>query len=103
MDNTDIYNYLVNKYKDLKLLDQNGNPFESNSGFDFNIYPDTGYIPSCSICSSEYNTWFDSMTYDNNNNNINMKHMLCGCIWFDYYKKKILAINMKITFEKKKS
>ena len=101
MDQTEIYLYLTNKYKELNLLDQNGNPYEAE--FDFNIYPDTGYIPQCSVCNNDYNTWFDNMTQNQTKDNIvDMKHNSCGCLWAQFYKNKILAINPTARFEKKK-
>jgi hypothetical protein len=103
MEQNEIYNYLTNKYKELNILDISSNIIESSSGFDFNIYPDTGYIPQCSICNNDYTMWFDNMTTNNKDTNIiDMKHNTCGCIWIQYYKNKILAINPNVKFDKKK-
>lgn len=93
MDQSEIYTYLTNKYKEMELLD-------SNSGFDFNIYPDSGYIPPCSVCKSDYETYINNLI-NNKNDSISMKHISCGCIWFDYYKGKIISINPKVMFNKK--
>lgn len=101
MEHNEIYNYLTNKYKEFNILDISGNIIATD--FDFNIYPDTGYIPQCSVCNNDYNTWFDSMTTNSNKDNIvDMKHNSCGCLWFQYYKNKVLAINPNVKFDKKK-
>ena len=101
MDQSDVYTYLTNKYKEISLLDSSNNIVESDSGFDFNIYPDTGYIPPCSVCKSDYETFINNMTTNNNNDNICMKHISCGCIWFEYYKNKIIGINSNVKISKK--
>ena len=100
MEQNEIYNYLINKYKELNILDISGNRIESD--FDFNIYPDTGYIPQCRVCNNDYNMWFDSMTTNKDTNIIDMKHNSCNCLWIQYYKNKILAINPNVKFDKKK-
>jgi hypothetical protein len=101
MDQSEIYTYLTNKYKEIVLLDSSNNIVESNSGFDFNIYPDSGYIPTCSVCKSDYETYINNLTNNNMNDNVKMNHVSCGCIWFDYYKGKIISINPKVIFSKK--
>lgn len=104
MEQNEIYNYLINKYKELHLLDNDGNIIKNELDFDYNIYPDDGYIPTCSVCLNEYNMWFDSMTTGPSKNNcIDMKHMSCGCLWLQFYKNKMISINPNIKFEKKKS
>ena len=95
-DKSEMYTYLINKYKEQNLLDSSGNIMKSESGFDFNIYPDTGYIPPCSICKNMYTTFIAT-----NNHKINSKHNLCGCLWFDYYKNKIIIINPNAIFNNK--
>ena len=94
MDQSEIYNYLTNKYKQMNLLDI----IESNSEFDFNIYPDSGYIPQCGVCNMMYKKFIDDLT---SNNTIDAKHISCGCLWFDYYKNKIISINSNVIFRKK--
>jgi hypothetical protein len=101
MDQSDVYTYLTNKYKEMNMLDSSNNIVESDSGFDFNIYPDSGYIPTCSICMNDYQTYINNLTHNNMNDNIKMNHISCGCIWFEYYKNKIIGINSKVVFNKK--
>ena len=79
---SDIQSYLTNKYIELGL------DTKSKTGFDFNIYPDSGYIPPCRVCKSMV------ILADK----VEAKHMSCGCLWFDYYKNKIQKINPNITF-----
>jgi hypothetical protein len=98
MEQSEIYNYLINKYKQMNLLDSSGNIIESDSGFDFNIYPDSGYIPQCGVCNMMYKNFINDLT---SNNTIDAKHISCGCLWFDYYKNKIISINSKVIFSKK--
>lgn len=94
LDNqSEVYKYLTNKYIELGLLDSFGNRIESKSGFDFTIYPDSGYIPPCSICKSMVVTL----------GTVEAKHMSCGCLWFDYYKTKILKSNPSISFVNNKT
>ena len=101
MEQSEVYIYLTNKYKELNLLDSSENIIESSTGFDFNIYPDTGYIPQCKICNSMYTTFIDTININSSNNIIDSKHISCNCLWFEYYRTKILGINSKITFNKK--
>ena len=101
MEQSDTYNYLINKYKELNLLDCSSNIIENNSGFDFNIYPDSGYIPQCRVCKSDYETYINSITMNNKNDNVIMNHISCGCLWYEYYKNKIISINSKVIFSKK--
>lgn len=86
---SEIYKYLTKKYIELGLLDRFGKRIETKSGFDFNIYPDSGYIPPCSICKSMVATLKDT---------VETKHSSCGCLWFDYYKQKILKSNPAAIF-----
>lgn len=87
LDTSDSYEYLTNKYMSLGLL------LKIKSDIDYIAYPDEHHIPICAICLEMYN---------HNGIEIKAEHLMCGCLWFDYIKDKILKKNPNVKFIRKK-
>lgn len=65
---------------------------------DYNIYPwEKGFIPKCQICKEVY----DKFTEDINVTEIYSPHCMCSCLWWDWYKDKILQLNKNISIKNK--
>jgi hypothetical protein len=86
-------NYINEKYIQCGLLDKNLNKINT-TWFDPYIYP-PDYIPFCTKCSSDFRFFKDNI-----NNEVNMEHT-SGCLWFDYFWKKIKIINPDAKLKKK--
>ena len=89
--------YIKTQYIQLGILNNNGTKILSD--FDYNIYPwEVGYIPKCSVCQEMYNKYVKEKK-DKKDNKITALHRVCGCLWFEWFKIKLLNINPKIQFE----
>ncbi len=87
--------YIRRQYIKQGVLTADGNKIPS--AFDYNIYPwEQGYIPKCAICTEMYNKFVSA----DNKDNIHAPHNRCGCLWFDWYKDKIIKINPDVKFTK---
>jgi hypothetical protein len=102
------YNYLIKKYKELDLIriDENDNEdvivhtgaknFDgAKLFFDPHIYPDTGSIPFCSVCSGQYNDFLMNPVKE-----LKWLHMSCGCLWADYFMNKVKEVEPQIVFSR---
>lgn len=93
----DVKKYIIEKYIKLHVLDKDGNKL-IKSGMDFNIYPEEQSIPFCTVCSTMYSD------FKNNFEDpvVEAPHVNCGCLWFEYFSNKILAMNSKIILVRRK-
>jgi len=79
--------YIKQEYIAQGILNKDGSKRELD--FDYTIYPwEDGYISKCSVCKS--------MTIKDGK--VVALHRTCGCLWFRWFKEKLLAGNPKITF-----
>ena len=89
--------YIRQKYIDTGILNEDGS--RKNEVWDPYIYPDDGgYVPPCRICMSVYSSYSPS-----DGNLVYAPHCTCGCLWWDYFKEKLLQINSLCEFSTKKS
>ena len=79
--------YLKNVYKGY---------YKINSDSDYIIY-DLDSIPECSICLKMYNDFKNIKDAKQ----IKAYHSSCGCLWFPWFKQKLLSINPNIVFYSK--
>jgi hypothetical protein len=77
--------YLKKKYFELGLLDQEDNKIDIGY-FNPNIYPEEGYIPLCSLCKTDFET-FKKMKIVSNME-VEWNH-LTSCLWYDYFITKV--------------
>ena len=71
-----------------KLMKPNGSGVISDEEFNPYIYPNTGYIPYCKQCLTNFEA-FKSIDKE-----VEMEHSP-ACLWYDYYIGKIRQINPK--------
>jgi hypothetical protein len=84
--------YIKKQYIQQGVLDKDGDKFELD--FDFGIYPwESGYIPKCAVCQEMYNKYNDKKE-----NKVTALHRSCGCLWFEWFKQRLLNINPQIIF-----
>jgi hypothetical protein len=84
--------YIRSEYMKQGILNNDGMKISKSSGFDYCIYPwEKGYIPKCDVCSEMF-------VKSNGENRINAPHKHCGCLWFNWYKRKILKTNQNVNF-----
>jgi len=90
--------YIRREYIKQGVLNKDGTKTPPGpSGIDYCIYPwEKGYIPKCSTCSEMFNTFVASK--DNKDKAIRALHKHCGCLWFNYFKTKILSVNPNASF-----
>lgn len=93
------YNYLVKKYIDLKLLDEDGNKIINKGSWNPYIYPDDGYIPSCSVCNNGYNEYIKQHDSGTKLSELLWPHIRCGCLWSNYFQDKIKQVNPDMKFK----
>ena len=93
--------YLINKYIEDELLDNNENKINVN-WFDPYIYPIESYVPICTRCNMDYDNFKKSDIMEDNE--VEMKHSK-SCLWCDYFIKKMKTIcpSSKIVRKKKKN
>ncbi len=101
MESNDLYTYLTNKYVEYGLITPDGTHI-MNQYFDFNIYPDDGYIPMCSVCKEMYDNFIGELSNNVITTSIEAKHIGCNCLWYDYFRNKISSINNNVKFAKNK-
>lgn len=89
--------YIKSEYIRQSFINESETISINQTEFDYNIYPwIKGYIPKCSICTEMY----DKYKEDNNKpNELKALHKSCGCLWFNWYKTKLLKINPDIKFK----
>jgi len=80
-------NYIIKKYIDDDLLDDNLN--KNNYWFDPYIYPNEGYIPMCTQCNLDYDNFKSMTVFDYMK--VEMKHPK-ACLWNAYFFNKIKNI-----------
>ncbi len=81
--------YIKEQYIQQGILNKDGTEY-----FDFNVYPwESGYVPKCSVCQNMFNTY-----QKEKGNSVLAPHKSCGCLWFTWFKNKLLNINSKIRF-----
>ena len=80
--------YLERKYIELELLDKNLNKIV-DYWFDPNIYLDSGFIPICKQCNSDFEEFKKTTIMDSME--VEMKHPN-SCLWNDFFIKKIKII-----------
>jgi len=94
------YQYLTKKYIDSGLLDKDGNPVISNkSVWNPFIYPDSGYIPPCSVCESGYDDYMKQHDAGVKVKDLLWPHFRCGCLWSEYFESKIKQVNPDMKFK----
>jgi hypothetical protein len=86
---TEVLDYLRKKYK----KNRSTNVILADDVFDPWINPDEGYIPYCSKCQKIYEEFKTSPK------DICVMVHSSGCLWYDYYIKKISEINNKVIFK----
>lgn len=98
MSETELKNYLIKKYIDDGLLDDNLNKI-SNNWFEPYIHPTDDYIPICSQCNLD----FEEFKKNNiiRDIEVSMKHPY-SCLWNEYFIKKIKMICPTAKIVKKK-
>ncbi len=90
--------YLRQKFIDTGILNSDGSR-KKDLIWDPYIYPDDGgYVPPCAICKNVYDTYSPT-----DENPILAPHCSCGCLWWDYFKEKILEINSSCEFSTKRN
>ncbi len=83
-------NYIKIKYKELEL--------DSSYWFNPNIDTETGYIPLCTQCLSDYEKFKTMDIY--NDMKIEFKHP-SSCLWYDWFINKIKLICPTVKIVKK--
>ena len=101
MESSELYTYLTNVYIEYGLITPDGIHTIKDT-FDFNIYPDDGYIPQCSVCKRMYDNFIGELSSNIITTSIEAKHINCKCLWFNYFRNKITSINSNIKFAKNK-
>lgn len=86
------YEYLIRRFKQDGLLDEHGNKTIPEGDFDPWIYPDEGYIPHCTECK----TMYEKFLLDTTVKEVEAKHLTCGCLWYEWFKTKILRLNPNV-------
>ncbi len=88
--------YIRSEYIKQGVLNGDGTkPPSSLSKIDYCIYPwEKGYIPKCTICCEMFNNF----VANKQDKAIRSLHKDCGCLWFSWYKTKILSVNPNATF-----
>jgi UDP-glucose 6-dehydrogenase len=89
---TEVLDYLLKKYKN-DIKNRSINIILTDNIFDPWINPDEGYIPYCFKCQQIYEEFKTSPK-----DICAMVHS-SGCLWYDYYIKKISEINNKVIFK----
>ena len=88
--------YIKNQYIQQGILNKDGSNAYGGLEFDYNIYPwEHGYIPKCAVCQEMHNKYCSS---DKKENKVTALHRLCGCLWFEWFKQRLLNINPQIKF-----
>ena len=93
------YNYLIKKYIEMKLLDEEGNKIINKSSWNPYIYPDNGYIPPCSVCKNGYDEYIKQYESEVKLSELLWPHFSCGCLWSQYFENKIKQTNNNIKFK----
>ena len=87
--------YIRCEYIKIGILNKNGTKTPSPHSFDYNIYPwEKGYIPKCGICNEMYNKYKMEPI-----NEVKALHKNCKCLWFEWFKTKLLNIDANIKFK----
>ena len=98
MSETELKNYLIKKYIEEGLLDNNLNKI-NNDWFDPYIYPHNDYIPICTQCNLDYENFKSNVIQDDME--VIIKHPF-SCLWNEYFVKKIKMICPTAKIVKKK-
>ena len=94
------YNYLVKKYIEINLLDQDENKIINNKSlWNPYIYPDSGYIPPCNVCKNGYDDYIKQHEAGTKLSELLWSHFRCGCLWTNYYEDKIKQVNPDMKFK----
>jgi hypothetical protein len=93
------YQYLTNQYIEAGLLDKDGNKINLKGSWDPFIYPDSGYIPPCTVCENGYDTYFQQHTLGKKVTDLLWPHYRCGCLWTRHFEEKIRKLNPDIHFK----
>ena len=92
----EVLDYLRRKYKQFRPdTEQARSDFAM---FDPWINPDEGYIPYCSKCMAEFETFKRAA----DKSECEMEHT-SACLWNDYFVAKIRLINPAVVFRRKKT
>ncbi len=76
--------YIKSKYIQWGVLNKDGT--KKVHPIDYNIYPwEKGYIPKCAECTQMYNRYKIAP-----NANVRALRDNCHCLWFDWFKTKLL-------------
>jgi hypothetical protein len=93
--------HLRRQYQKLGLLDAQFRKTAILSEVDFMVYPGDQFIPQCTICSNEYQN-FTTLHKVNPQNNVQLTHDRCGCLWVDYFKNKINKLAPGVVYYREK-
>ena len=88
MEDTQSQHYLRKKYKQLPQEDGLFDPW---------VNPDEGHIPQCASCSEV----FEKFKKSANKQSVEFEHT-AACLWYDYFRAKIRAINQNVVFTLKR-
>jgi len=99
---SESYNYLIKKYIDYELLDENLNKkISPKSNWDPFIYPSLSSgdnIKFCGVCETAYNKYHLLIKSGTKRPEILWSHLRCGCLWSEYFQKKVKNLNSNVKF-----
>jgi hypothetical protein len=93
------YRYLTKKYIESNLLDRDENKIINKSSWNPFIYPDSGYVPQCSLCKNCYEEYMKQYEEGTKLSELLWPHLKCGCLWSEYFEDKIKNVNPQMKFK----